>query len=131
MLKEKEFQRLLLDYFKERKIEAIAEYTPPQIFINTKDRVDIFLPSKNTIIEIKRASKFKDAIGQVETYCKYLVLAKLPEPKKVICLFGHTTQSQSDTIRKVCNESNITLLYFKLNIQLKNITSNELLWQTG
>lgn len=120
---------MLMNFFKQKNIQAIAEYKPPNVIIETKDRVDIYLPRKNTIIEIKRTNKFKEAIGQLHTYSQYMVLAKIPEPNKVLALFGHTTQSQSDTIRKVCKEENIQLLYFQVNIVLKDITNDELLWQ--
>jgi hypothetical protein len=123
-IKEKDIQGYLLNYFKAKNIQAIAEYKIP--LEGNKDRIDIFLVDRNIIIEIKKASEYKGAVGQLIAYQNCMVQAGHHPPALILCLFGvhHTPR---ETVLSVCNAHNIRLLYCAVQIELQDLTNKTIL----
>lgn len=65
-------------------------------------RIDLL--TKTEVIEVKRASGWKSAIGQVKSYGRYY-----PNHRLRIHLFGNLTQSRLDKIQEHCLDENITV----------------------
>lgn len=122
MAEEQIYQKLLLQYFRDNKIDAIPEYN-----IGGKDRIDIYLPQTHTIIEIKKATQFKHAMGQVLTYAQYFTLARRKPPKMLVCLFGAIAADKSIKIQEIYKEKGIYLWFVATKFFLQDISGGKLL----
>lgn len=73
-------------------------------------RIDILTPT--SIIEIKKVSLFKSALGQLNFYSTYY-----PKHKKKLYLFGHAPKLQRYTIQLACKPFDVEV-YFEDDIIL-------------
>lgn len=89
---EKEWQELLA-----------KQYYPCQREVKTPvGLIDILTPTK--LIEVKKAKKWKDAIGQLLGYCAYY-----PSHQKYLYLFGELDVRQLGEVVKLCKLHDILL----------------------
>jgi hypothetical protein len=126
------YQKLLLQYFRENKIHALPEYQ-----IGGQDRIDIYLPHasftpsdkshSHTIIEIKKATQFKQAMGQILTYAQYFTLARKSPPEMLICLFGAIAPDKSIKIQEIYKEKGIHLWFVATRFFLQDVTGGKML----
>jgi hypothetical protein len=83
--------------------DRLASQLNGQIEVSTKaGRIDILTDVE--IIEVKRVSKWKEAIGQVKSYRQYY-----PNHGMRVHLFGKLTNSKLNVIQKVCQAEGIYL----------------------
>jgi hypothetical protein len=75
-----------------------------EVVIEGIGRIDIL--TKKEIIEVKRVSGWKSAIGQVKSYGKYY-----PKHRLRVHLFGDMTERRLKTIQEHCKDEGITLTW--------------------
>ncbi|NJL43014.1 MAG: hypothetical protein HC935_05970 [Pseudanabaena sp. SU_2_4] len=85
--------------------DRLADKLKGKVEVNTEaGRIDILTDTE--LIEVKRVSGWKGAIGQVKTYGRYY-----PNHSKRIHLFGKLTERGLKMIQGVCQSEGILVTY--------------------
>ena len=85
--------------------DHLAKQLNGQVEVSTPaGRIDIL--TKTEVIEVKRASGWKSAIGQIISYGKFY-----PHHRQRIHLFGKLTESKLKAIKDICEAQNICLTW--------------------
>lgn len=85
--------------------DRLAKQLNGQVEVSTPaGRIDILTDTE--VIEIKRASGWKSAIGQIISYGKFY-----PHHRQRIHLFGKLTESKLKAIEDICEAQNICLTW--------------------
>ena len=83
----------------------LAKQLNGQVEVSTPaGRIDIL--TETEVIEVKRASGWKSAIGQIISYGKFY-----PHHRQRIHLFGKLTESKLKAIEDICEAQNICLTW--------------------
>jgi hypothetical protein len=103
---------------REKSVQAqIASQYNGQIEVETPvGFIDVLTPTM--IIEIKEASKWKHALGQILSYAVYY-----PTREKWICLFGELDRKH--VVEFVCTKYNIQVMYTQSNTQSHTTTDEK------
>jgi hypothetical protein len=85
--------------------DRLADKLNGKIEVQTEaGRIDILTASE--VIEVKNASGWKSAIGQIKSYGRYY-----PRHKMRVHLFGKLTESKLKTVTAVCESEGIVLTW--------------------